>query len=152
MIKPSVGLTVLTSSFMILFTIVVLPALSSPLSRVSSCLLEGLESLTASVFSSPCLSDELFSRLITSYHFSRFLQEGKRRKVFTANSHAGSASRAFTFQGLIWSLTGKRYKTLWCPIPASSNQQLYPVGRYTTTFILLLHQQNILITRSSTET
>ena len=40
MIKPSVGLTVLTSSFIIFFTIVVLPALSRPLSRISSCLLE----------------------------------------------------------------------------------------------------------------
>lgn len=32
MIKPSVGLTVVTSSFMIRFTMVVLPALSRPLS------------------------------------------------------------------------------------------------------------------------
>lgn len=31
MMNPKVGLTVLTSSFMIFFTIVVLPALSSPL-------------------------------------------------------------------------------------------------------------------------
>ena len=35
MIKPNVGLTELTSSFMILLTIVVLPALSSPLSKFS---------------------------------------------------------------------------------------------------------------------
>jgi len=36
MMKPSVGLTLLTSSSMILLTIVVLPALSSPLLKVSS--------------------------------------------------------------------------------------------------------------------
>lgn len=36
MMKPSVGLTVVTSSFMILLTIVVFPALSSPLCPVSS--------------------------------------------------------------------------------------------------------------------
>ncbi len=38
MMKPNVGLTVLTSSFMTLFTIVVFPALSSPLSRSQPCL------------------------------------------------------------------------------------------------------------------
>jgi hypothetical protein len=36
MIKPSVGLTLFTSSFMIFFTIVVFPALSSPLQTISS--------------------------------------------------------------------------------------------------------------------
>lgn len=37
MMKPKVGLTLLTSSFMIFFTIVVLPALSSPLHLISNC-------------------------------------------------------------------------------------------------------------------
>ena len=43
MMNPRVGLTVLTSSFMILFTIVVLPALSKPLidlSVICSCQLK----------------------------------------------------------------------------------------------------------------
>ena len=36
MIKPSVGLTLFTSSFMIFLTIVVFPALSNPLALISS--------------------------------------------------------------------------------------------------------------------
>lgn len=41
MMKPSVGLTLLTSSFMIFLTMVVFPALSSPLAHMS--LVEGSE-------------------------------------------------------------------------------------------------------------
>ena len=47
--NPSVGLTVLTSSFMILFTIVVLPALSRPLidlSVICSCHLKSTYSIS----------------------------------------------------------------------------------------------------------
>lgn len=49
MMNPRVGLTVLTSSFMILFTIVVLPALSKPLidlSVICSCQLKLTHSIS----------------------------------------------------------------------------------------------------------
>ena len=51
MMKPSVGLTVLTSSSMIFFTMVVLPALSSPLtsSQIKQCLSMGFKQLSDSI-------------------------------------------------------------------------------------------------------
>jgi hypothetical protein len=60
-IKPSVGLTLLTSSPMIFFTIVVFPALSKPLvpSAFSRSLLS-FRAPTASKSASPCPSDALF--------------------------------------------------------------------------------------------
>lgn len=56
--KPKVGLTLFTSSFMILFTIVVLPALSRPLEAVSSwrIIIISAGDLTASESASPYLS------------------------------------------------------------------------------------------------
>ena len=58
--NPSVGETLYMSSFMIFLTIVVLPALSSPLSgNQSRSLSKSFSGHTASVFSSPCLSNAL---------------------------------------------------------------------------------------------
>jgi hypothetical protein len=47
--NPKVGLTVLISSFMILLTIVVLPALSSPLIRSVTAAAGALESVSYSI-------------------------------------------------------------------------------------------------------
>lgn len=55
MIKPNVGLTVLTSSFIIRLTMVVLPALSSPLPQASAPSRYWEGGLTASIFAFPCL-------------------------------------------------------------------------------------------------
>ena len=73
MMKPSVGLTVLTSSFIILFTIVVFPALSRPLDHVRMAIKlnrsdhwQGNKALAASEFSFLCLSDVLSVELIAS--------------------------------------------------------------------------------------
>lgn len=61
MMKPSVGLTLFTSSFMIFLTIVVLPALSRPLPTVSlSPCTQWIGPPTASECASPCPSAALF--------------------------------------------------------------------------------------------
>ena len=61
MMKPSVGLTLFTSSFMIFLTIVVLPALSRPLPTVSlSPCTQNFGPPTASECASPCPSTALF--------------------------------------------------------------------------------------------
>jgi hypothetical protein len=69
MMKPRVGLTVFTSSFMTLLTMVVLPALSSPLSEPSALdvmlVIYQYKQLTASISSSLCLLIVLFSKLTT---------------------------------------------------------------------------------------
>ena len=62
MMKPSVGLTLFTSSPMIFFTIVVFPALSKPLvqSALNRCMLAS-RAPTTSESSSPCPLDVLFA-------------------------------------------------------------------------------------------
>jgi hypothetical protein len=59
MMKPSVGLTLFTSSFMIFFTMVVFPALSRPLRPLVINLANNHGVRTASKFASPCPLDGL---------------------------------------------------------------------------------------------
>lgn len=70
MMNPRVGLMLFTSSFITRFTIVVFPALSSPLKRLLAASFELIFStLTASEFSSPYPSVLLCVKLIALCNF-----------------------------------------------------------------------------------
>lgn len=150
--KPRVGLTVFTSSFIILFTIVVFPALSRPLPMFVSKLLRLRSKFTHSIKILISLSFSLAFRRIDSILSVHVFVAGKKDRGLRQQHHKKANCRDHVVNNIPLSIAHQVYSscyTIFCKRVNGKNRTEDELLSFPVLFVLIFGAGRTTCSQSS---